>query len=549
MSTIKSVPLSALYFGHEYPGANINSRIVGREDDIDKLGASIMAEGLLQALLVCPAPDDANTFYVIDGNRRLAAIQQLHFKDAISATYPVNVIVRDDVSPIDALRKSVLANDHMPLHPVDRFEAFAAVQAEGATPEDIAKRYGTSVRVVKQSLALGKLAPAVRTAWREGDIDAEDAQRFTVNPDHEAQTETLEKLQSRKINTLSIQADLIGKQPEAEELLKFVGLDDFINAGGSVSEDLFGDEDDAEVLVSDYALLKKLAKNKLQARANELEAEGWSWAEVVSRAAAGWKTVTGGARASAENKKKAGCQVMLDTSGSEPIIKVVYGLIKPAAKKEKAAEASSPAQRAKPDTSMPYDARQVIETALKGAAHEQLVERPNLVLAGFCAALFAEEWSKPFNVEIRADVKEEPFKKALARFKGMSQDELVKIIADVALAALELEDVTDDERDDLNLIKELDAATFNAQLLAEFDYKTFFKNVPDGLLALIMPEFATAAEIKAITAKPDKTRNAAAGDIAKAVGWLPAQMRLSTYKAPVVAAAASDAEAKAEVGK
>ena len=53
--------------------------------------------------------------------------------------------------------------------------------------EDVAARFGTSERHVKQRLRLGKLAPELLDAYRNGDISLDTVTAFTLGADHAAQ--------------------------------------------------------------------------------------------------------------------------------------------------------------------------------------------------------------------------------------------------------------------------------------------------------------------------------------------------------------------------
>jgi ParB family chromosome partitioning protein len=67
------------------------------------------------------------------------------------------------------------------LHPVDQYEAFARLEEQGKTREEIAQQYGLTEKEVRQALALGRLSPEfVRDAWRKGEIKTEAAQAFTL---------------------------------------------------------------------------------------------------------------------------------------------------------------------------------------------------------------------------------------------------------------------------------------------------------------------------------------------------------------------------------
>jgi len=62
---------------------------------------------------------------------------------------------------------------------------------------------------------------------------------------------------------------------------RFVGLDAYEAAGGHVVRDLFSDRGDG--YVADKELLNKLFRDKLEAVADQVRAEGWSWVDVRER--------------------------------------------------------------------------------------------------------------------------------------------------------------------------------------------------------------------------------------------------------------------------
>jgi len=61
--------------------------------------------------------------------------------------------------------------------------------------------------------------------------------------------------------------------------VQFVGLDVYEAAGGGIRRDLFAD-DDTGVYLTDTALLKSLAQDKLYGIAETVRAKGWSWVDV-----------------------------------------------------------------------------------------------------------------------------------------------------------------------------------------------------------------------------------------------------------------------------
>ncbi len=278
------VPLSSLKFGHDYPGADIHARRSDRDTGLKELAASIANDGVLQSLLVCQSPERDGTFYVIAGNRRLAALQLLETSPAgeghepVTPAYAVPVIIRD-VTPGTALALSLAESvNQVPLHPIDRYEAFAAI---AGTPAEIAARFGTSELVVKQALKLGGLAKCVRAAWRAGEISADQAKAFAAADTAEEQEVEFARVRDGRgfkfTNADEIRKAFVKSESEAKRLLASVGRDAYIAAGGRLSEDLFGGG--ADGIAHDLGKLKKLAAAKLDAEAERLKAEGWSFAE------------------------------------------------------------------------------------------------------------------------------------------------------------------------------------------------------------------------------------------------------------------------------
>src|SRR4051812_48286683 len=76
MTAIMTLPLSSLHFGQDHPGGAANVRATDRAEGLGSLEASIKADGILQPLLVWQDPADAK-YYVVDGSRRLAALNNL----------------------------------------------------------------------------------------------------------------------------------------------------------------------------------------------------------------------------------------------------------------------------------------------------------------------------------------------------------------------------------------------------------------------------------------------------------------------------------------
>ena len=183
----------------------------------------------------------------------------------------------EEMSPdADAFDTSLAANImRLPRHEVDQYEAFVQLKEAGRSVADIASSYGTSVFVVTQRLALGGLSPGLRQAWREEKIDADDAKAFTVVQDHALQDQAYTSLaHGQMLHWPSIVRALTHSDSAAAVELRFVGQEVYVGAGGRPQRDLC----EEEMHVLDPAILKRLAREKVEATARDMVAKGWEWA-------------------------------------------------------------------------------------------------------------------------------------------------------------------------------------------------------------------------------------------------------------------------------
>lgn len=346
--TPTTVPFSKLVSSDE-----INARPTTK-DGLDELAASIEVKGLIQPLAVRPADGNSSRFEIIDGRRRYLAMARL-VKDKVWARdTAVPVLVRNE-DDREALETSLMANTvRLPMHPVDQHEVFArlAEQGHGAvaeggqpkrpgmTPADIAARFGIAERTVRQHLALGRLAPEVRQAWRKGKIDAETAQAFAIHPDAAVQADVLKRLGAR-CEAWTVRNELADSRERVDQSdeMAIVGEAAYLAAGGTIDDDLF---EDARY-VADVPLLKKLARDLLEAECDRLRADGWAWALIEDEAKfEGWACdhVRGDDADedlapdafTADEKARSGCLVSIDATWpkKQATIGVKAGLIAPA---------------------------------------------------------------------------------------------------------------------------------------------------------------------------------------------------------------------------
>jgi ParB family chromosome partitioning protein len=179
---VRSIPLNQLVLSP----TNVRKTPASPAEDA-ALEASIRARGILQNLIVHPAGIYAKGDYeVVAGGRRLKILQKLAAEGVIDAEdYKVSCKIEH---PEDAIETSLAENTvRAAMHPADEFVAMAALIDGGAAIDQVATRFGTSERHVRQRLRLGKLAPELLDAYRAGDISLDAVTAFTLGADHAAQ--------------------------------------------------------------------------------------------------------------------------------------------------------------------------------------------------------------------------------------------------------------------------------------------------------------------------------------------------------------------------
>ncbi|MEQ1493539.1 MAG: hypothetical protein ABL932_23645, partial [Terricaulis sp.] len=180
---------------------------------------------------------------------------------------------------IEALAASVSAHGLLQnLTAMDEVEAYAALVDAGASAEDVAQRFGATLRHVEQRLALARLSPRIRAAYRKGEVTLDVARAFCLDPDHAAQERVFKGLSKPISNTHAVRSALTqGRMPASDRLALFVGPDAYAAAGGRTVSDLF--ESDI-VLLEDGGIVQRLALEKAEALRDGLTSEGWGWAEI-----------------------------------------------------------------------------------------------------------------------------------------------------------------------------------------------------------------------------------------------------------------------------
>jgi len=253
-----------------------NVRKTGAGEAIDELAASIESHGLLQPLIV--RKEKRGRYAVVAGQRRLMALALLASQERVAVDMPVTCVLTQ--ADADAGELSLAENVvRLAMHPADQFESFRDLVDRGVDAASVARRFGITEAAVLKRLKLGRLSPVVLEAYRNGDVDLDEAQAFAITDDHAAQERVLADLPDwnrspRMIRSLLTEDEL----PASDKRVRFVSVEAYEKAGGLVRRDLFDDSHSGTIL--NPALLETLVKAKLMSIADDVRAEGWSWVEI-----------------------------------------------------------------------------------------------------------------------------------------------------------------------------------------------------------------------------------------------------------------------------
>ncbi len=261
---------------------------------VEALSASIVAEGLLQPLVLHPAPTGADwagpaKFGVLAGGRRYRAIRRAIMAGELPEDFPIAATVHDlpdGAIILMSLSENLLRRN---LRDYEVHRAIAAAHAEGLSIADIARQTGQTIHFIGQQLRLGSLHPEIFAAYVSGDINADQACAYAATQDTALQAECFahfRPLARYEHSARNIRAFLrVGDRELARRLL-FVGEGIYRARGGRYELDLFAEAGAAaRGRVVDEQLLHDLVEEKLDVLRGQIrEALGEGALRFASRA-------------------------------------------------------------------------------------------------------------------------------------------------------------------------------------------------------------------------------------------------------------------------
>lgn len=244
--------------------ANVRKNTANAETALTALAASIAEHGLLQPLIVAPAKGKKTLYDVHAGGRRLRAIAALVEAGTLPRDHQVEVRLCDDED--SAAREISLVENLMreAMTPADECTAFRDIIAEGSSVEDLARRFGVTVRHVHGRMRLADLAPPIFAALSAGEITLDVAMAYASTSDEAQQLAAWERCSRswQSDNPQAIRRAIgEGSLSATDPIALLVGEADYVAAGGRVERDLFAAE--GEGIWLDPAIARDLAAKKL----------------------------------------------------------------------------------------------------------------------------------------------------------------------------------------------------------------------------------------------------------------------------------------------
>lgn len=263
-----------------------NVRKTYSQKGIEELAANLRADGFQPMHNLIVRKGKKGQYLVTDGERRRQALLVLAEAGEIAADFAVECKERNDDN---ATAASLAANQlREEMNPVDAFEAFKALEDEGQDVTAIATRFGTTETIVRQRLALAKVAPELLQEFRDGNMKESQLKAFTITTDKKRQVEVWNALNPyyREAHSIkhALTEELIGLD---DDRFTFIGgVEVYEAAGGAIKRDLF-DTDPTSGYATDVAILEKLVSAKFDSLAEQVKAEGWKWVECTREMPAG----------------------------------------------------------------------------------------------------------------------------------------------------------------------------------------------------------------------------------------------------------------------
>lgn len=256
----------------------LNPRKKFEPDALRELALDIHAKGVLQNLVVRPHPQQPGAYEIAAGERRYRAVELLtkgiEVDGAVidaSVKFPIPVLVRE-MNDRELLEVATAENvQRRRMTPLEEAEAFAAIAAQGATPAEIAHKFGYAERTVTRRIQIAQnLTDSVKQAFDEGKLTLEKAEIIALAPP-KMQKSLADSAAYTPVSSLRTSVN------QRHFLVKNRLFDESAYSG-EIVQDLFGD---VEAYYQDAAQAVALQTAHLETLAEQARQRGAAFAQVI----------------------------------------------------------------------------------------------------------------------------------------------------------------------------------------------------------------------------------------------------------------------------
>ena len=254
-------------------------------DNVDALKALILAQDLLQNLVVCPLLTKrgkaTGKYGVIAGGRRLKALRALADEGHIARDKDVLCLIKPRAQAI--LTSAAENSGREAMSGPDTLAAFAAMVREGRGVEELALAFGVSEVTVRRRLKLATVSPRLFALYAQDDMTLDQLMSLALIDDPARQEAVWDGASEYQRGPAQLKRLALGTAVSVttDRLARFVGVAAYTAAGGQLLGDLFADADAG--YIADPELLARLAGDQLAAERARLLEGGAAWVDVVEQ--------------------------------------------------------------------------------------------------------------------------------------------------------------------------------------------------------------------------------------------------------------------------
>ena len=235
-------------------------QVKASSESLKALVASIQSQGMLHNLIVMK---NGSGYNVIDGNRRLQALQKIHGKS--SAEKIACKQINDNDQEI-GLHANMMRED---MHPLDQCDVITKLCSGGDEDFDsVAARFGQTPKWVGQRVALSELSPLAKQKYRDCEFNLGVAMALTLGS-HDRQDKYLNENEGHRLNPEYTKRNMVMmKVPVSAAMFDLKGLEE--NLG--IEQDMFGDE----AYITNIEPFEALQNSFIEAKCDELRQQGFA---------------------------------------------------------------------------------------------------------------------------------------------------------------------------------------------------------------------------------------------------------------------------------